>query len=252
MPLNEDVLKKQEKPVMPLTSIFFLIDTSGSMKDGGLIDAVNTAMREAIPEVKKFAQESADATIRYHVLEFSTGAEWTTSNGNVEDFGWSDLTASGLTSLGAAYQKLDEKLSRKNGFLQEHANNAPILILLTDGAPTDNADAGLAILKENKWFERSIRIALALPGSIHSTLVDFVGGEEGVIDVSSENLKKFLKVIAVNSATIGSKSKGRSNSSVKYDIIKEIAPDTPEPQPVQDSPKPDEDGEDIFGNIFDN
>ena len=41
----------QEMGARPLTPIFFLIDTSGSMVNDP-IEAVNAAMREAIPEIK--------------------------------------------------------------------------------------------------------------------------------------------------------------------------------------------------------
>lgn len=248
MPIN---VQNQERGAMPLTPIFFLIDTSGSMS-GQPIEAVNTAMREAIPEVQKFTQENADVAVRYSVLEFSTGAKWmNTTPGYVEDFKWIDLQASGLTALGEAYKMLNDKLSRKNGFLQEHANNAPIIILLTDGAPTDDAASGLALLKENKWFKQSIRIAMELPGSTHSTLVDFAGGEEGVIPTDPEKLKQYLKIIAINSATIGSQSQGRSAKSVTNEIIKPVNPEpvSPTPEPIDDSEEGGDD--DPFKDIFD-
>ena len=246
------IVDDQVRGAMPLTPIFFLIDTSGSMS-GQPIEAVNTAMREAIPEVQKFTQENADVAVRYSVLEFSTGAKWmNTTPGYVEDFKWIDLQASGLTALGEAYKMLNDKLSRKNGFLQEHANNAPIIILLTDGAPTDDAASGLALLKENKWFKQSIRIAMELPGSIHSALVDFAGGEEGVIPTDPEKLKQYLKIIAINSATIGSQSQGRSIESVTDDIVKPISEESTETTSEPDThSQQNSDEDDPFKDIFD-
>lgn len=241
----------QEVGAMPLTPIFFLIDTSGSMA-GQSIEAVNTAMREAIPEIQKFARENADVAIRYSVLEFSTGAKWMTETlGYVEDFQWVDLQTSGLTALGEAYGKLNDKLSRKaGGFLQEHANNSPIIILLTDGAPTDDAASGLKLLNENKWFKHAIRIAIELPGANHLSLVEFAGGEEGVISTEPQKLRDYLKIIAINSATIGSKSQGRSNASVTGDIIKPIKPEVDIPsEPATNSNNDGDD--DPFEDIFD-
>lgn len=251
MPIDE-IIPNQKQGAMPLTTIFFLIDTSGSMA-GQSIDAVNAAMQEAIPEVQKFTQENSDVAIRYCVLEFSTGAKWmNTTPGYVEDFHWSPLEASGLTALGEAYSMLNEKLSRKNGFLQEHTNNAPILILLTDGAPTDDAESGLALLKENAWFKQSIRIAVELPGAIHSTLVDFTGSEEGVISTDPKKLKQFLKVIAVRSSTIGPNSKTRGLKNTTKDILDPIKPESPTlPTPPSPSDSGDDDVDDIFDDIFD-
>lgn len=224
MPITN--LNEQKVGAMPLTPIFFLVDTSGSMV-GQPIQAVNAAMREAIPEIQKFARENANVAIRYSVLEFSTGAKWMTEKlGYVEDFQWNDVQASGLTALGEAYSKLNDKLSRREGgFLQEHANNAPIIILLTDGEATDDAASGLRLLDKNRWFKCAIRIALELPGANHLSLVEFAGGGEGVIPVEPGKLKDYLKIIAINSATIGSESQGRSNASVVGDIIKPIKPE---------------------------
>jgi uncharacterized protein YegL len=235
----------QEIGARPLTPIFFLVDTSGSMVNDP-IEAVNAAMRQAIPEIKNFAQENADSSILVNVLEFSTGVNWMSEKPvNVEDFNWYDLKASGLTAMGAAFGELNNKLSRKaGGFLQEHANNAPIIVLLTDGAPTDDAQSELEDLKKNKWFSYAIKIAIELPGAIHSSLVEFVGSEEGVIPTDTNKLKELLKVIAVNSAKIGSQSSTRGKANTAASIVKPVKPEVeiPEPQP---EPDPTDSG-DIF------
>lgn len=57
----------QEIGARPLTPIFFLVDTSGSMVNDP-IEAVNAAMRQAIPEIKNFAQENADSSILVSVV----------------------------------------------------------------------------------------------------------------------------------------------------------------------------------------
>ena len=173
---------KQESSALPLTTLIFLIDTSGSMS-GDRIQAVNAAMREAIPVVRDFMDENPDSALRYNVLEFSTSAKWMTETpGLIEDFQWIDLQASGLTSLGSAYTKLNEKLSRKNGgFLQEHLNNAPILILLSDGGATDDSSSALTRLKENSWFKHAIRIAVEFGDDCDKNeLIAFTGSSEPV------------------------------------------------------------------------
>lgn len=197
MPLNADLLKKIEIHQPPLTSVFFLIDTSGKM-NGELIDAVNLAMREAIPEVQKYVQENAEnVAICFNVLEFDTEARWMYNIPvPVGDFIWSDLNGSGLRSLGEAYRKLNEKLSRKNGgFLLGHAHNAPIIILLLAGTPTDDVESGLAVLRENAWFQYSSKIAIEFQvgeeSNYHSALVDFIGEDGLITDLC--NLNQYLK-----------------------------------------------------------
>lgn len=249
--MEEDFVPKPA--AKPLTPIFFLIDTSGSM-NGQKIDAVNNAMQEAIPAIQEFAENNSDSNIRVNVLEFNSAANWR-SNGlsNVEDLIWVNLQATGGTSLGSAYSMLSEKLSRKNGgFLQEHVNNKPIIILLTDGYPTDDAASGLNLLKQNKWFQNAIRIAFELEGGVdHQALVDFTGSEEFVIPVSTDRLKEHLKVVAINSAMIGSKSQTMTQRDAAQNIIKpmvdpnkEITPNlepTPEPAPTPNPPSNPED-----------
>lgn len=253
---------KQESSALPLTTLIFLIDTSGSMY-GGKIEAVNAAMREAILEVRDFADKNPDSAIRYNVLEFNTSAKWMSEKpGLIEDFQWMDLQAEGLTSLGAAYTKLNEKLSRKNGgFLQEHLNNAPILILLSDGGATDDPSSALAMLKENSWFKHAIRLAVEFGDECDKDeLLAFTGSSEGIFPVDNPSrLKKLLKILAIESALIGSKSQGASSKSTKKQILDVIrkkgfepgkpSPNDPEPPIV--SPKGDDEEDDIFKDVFD-
>lgn len=109
----------QEIGARPLTPIFFLVDTSGSMVNDP-IEAVNAAMRQAIPEIKNFAQENADSSILVNVLEFSTGVNWMSEKPvNVEDFNWYDLKASGLTAMGAAFGELNKLIFYLREFLTQ-------------------------------------------------------------------------------------------------------------------------------------
>lgn len=197
-------LQTQPKSVPPLTSVFFLIDTSGRMC-GQPIDAVNTAMRDAISVVQKYAQDEMDTAICYHVLGFDSGAYWMTYPCNIENIQWIDLRTSTGRSLGMAYRMLNEKLTRKEGgFFQEHANNVPIIILLLAGTPTDEVDSGLTVLRENKWFQQSIKIAIEFQevdgfDFHHSALADFAG-EDGIVVTNPNNLKHDLETIAINAA----------------------------------------------------
>lgn len=251
--MEEDFMPQQA--AKPLTPIFFLIDTSGSMS-GQKIDAVNNAMQEAIPAIQEFANGNADSNIRVNILEFNSAAGWR-SNGlsNVEDLIWVDLQATGGTSLGSAYSMLAQKLSRKNGgFLQEHLNNKPIIILLTDGYPTDDAASGLNLLKQNKWFQNAIRIAFELEGGVdHQALVNFTGSEEFVIPVSTDKLKEHLQAVAINSAMIGSKSQSMTQNDAAREIIKptDNNNEAPEPKPAPaPTPTPDDQGADPFAKFF--
>ena len=144
-------------------TLFFLIDTSGSM-DGNKIGAVNDAVVNVLPMLNDISETNPDAEIKVAALEFSNGVNWLYDEPKLaKDFIWQDVTASGLTSLGAACSELASKLSRSGGFMQSASGSfAPAIILLSDGGPTDDYNTGLSKLKANNWFKSAIKIAIAI------------------------------------------------------------------------------------------
>lgn len=95
--------------------LFFVVDTSGSMQ-GTKIGAVNTAIREVLPELKDAG--GADIDLKVACLTFSSGCQWMYPTPIASDsFQWTTVDADGVTDLGAACRELNDKLS-KNGFLK--------------------------------------------------------------------------------------------------------------------------------------
>jgi len=189
--------------------LFFVVDTSGSMK-GSKIKAVNEAIKEVIPAIKKISDENADAQIKIAVLEFSSGVRWVTSNGpeELDQFHWSDLETDGVTDLGAACKALNEKLSTKAFMKEATGSFAPTIFLLSDGAPTDDWKGGLAMLKQNNWFKVAIKIAVAIGDEAKKDILkEFTGLMEGVLEThKAEILKKMIKFVSVRASQIASKS----------------------------------------------
>ena len=196
------------KPTKPNLVVFFVIDRSGSMSIGGKMNAVNHAVREAIPVLKGIG--GSDADLKIAVLTFSDGAEWMYDELiDVEDFTWNDIEPFGFTDFGAACNELADKLSRKKYMNSKSGYKKPVIILLSDGEPTDDdiwPDA-LNRLKTNNWFKLSIKIALAVDSADEDVLGQFVGSPEGVYRVEdTQKLKKLIKIVAVKSVEIGSRS----------------------------------------------
>ena len=142
--------------------LFFMVDTSGSMS-GDKIGSVNDAIRETVPDLQDLSDSNPDAAIKVAVLQFDTDARWLYPQPiESADFRWNDLQVGGLTSFGYALANLNEKLS-KSQFLQEAAGSfAPVIILLSDGGPTDNYREDLEKIKKNNWFKHAIKIAIAI------------------------------------------------------------------------------------------
>lgn len=145
--------------------VFFVVDISGSMR-GARIGAVNDAIRNVLPELKKRERGNTAAEIRIAVLEFSTKASWRTlSPQPVSTFQYQDIEfVGGGTNYGTAFSALNEKLSRKHFLNSTAGAYTPLIIFMTDGKPSDMGlyKEQLDRLKHNKWFQYSTRAGIAI------------------------------------------------------------------------------------------
>ena len=144
-----------------------------------------------------------------------------------ETFQWQDLEACGVTSLGAAYAELNEKLSRSHGFMAEPTGSrAPAIILLTDGMPTDEWKHPLAKLKNNPWFKAGVKVAIAIGDETTNVdvLEEFTGDKEAVITVHNvDQLKKIIKTVSVSGS--GSSAPADAQSQVVASVTSAIQSD---------------------------
>jgi len=207
--------------------LFFVIDTSGSMC-GSKIGSVNDAIENVLPMIGEISDENPDAEINVAALEFSTGTRWLYDEPkNAKDFIWQKVEADGLTSLGEACEELNKKLSRTGGFMPTSTGSgyfAPAIILLSDGGPTDNFEAGLSSLQTNLWYKNAIKIAIAIGDDADKeVLKQFTGSSEAVITVHNiDALKKMIRIIAITSSQIGSKSTSAADTSKQQQAVEEI------------------------------
>lgn len=207
--------------------LFFLIDTSGSML-GSKIGSVNDAIENVLPMIGEISDENPDAEINVAALEFSTGVHWLYDEPKgAKDFIWQKVEADGLTSLGEACEELSKKLSRTGGFMPTSSGSgyfAPAIILLSDGGPTDNFEGGLKVLQGNSWFKNAIKVAIAIGDDADKeVLKQFTGSSEAVITVHNiDALKKMIRIIAITSSQIGSKSTSATSSTKQEQVIEEV------------------------------
>ncbi len=195
--------------------LFFLVDVSGSMS-GTKIGTLNTVMEEVIPAIR--GEGGADVDIKIAVLKFSNGCEWMDDEPvSIETFQWDrrSIEAQGLTDMGAAFEELADKMSRKKFLRSPSLSYAPVIFLLTDGYPTDDYQAGINRLKTNKWYKYGLKVALGIGEDAENTkdiLKEFTTTEETVVYAfNGEQLAHLIRKIAVDSVKIGSKSMSLSN-----------------------------------------
>ena len=168
------------------------VDCSGSMY-GDKIGAVNHAIQSTIPDMADAAKENPNAQLLVRTLKFSTGASWvTTTPVPIEDFAWDDLDASGLTDLGKAFEMIAAQLTIPP--MSERAL-PPVIVLLSDGQPTDNYKKSLDTLLHLPWGKKAVRIAIAIgQDADNEVLEQFTGNKELVLQANNpQALVKMIK-----------------------------------------------------------
>lgn len=209
--VESDLLENGALPRRVMT-LFMLLDTSSSMSNEGNIGKVNRAVEETLQQLKDISDGNFDAEIRVAIMSFNSKCTWVT-NGAValEDVQWNDLSASGLTSMGAAFTELESKLSRSQFLASATGAYAPVLILLSDGFPTDDIEKGLQALKHNNWYKVATKVAISVDSGADDALIKFTGSSETVIRYDSD--KQDLQSLLTNLAVISSKMQSRSKSA---------------------------------------
>lgn len=159
----------------PLQFIF-ITDCSGSMS-GKKIESVNVAVRESIPEMQRVGSENPNAQILVRAIRFSNGAQWHIAQPTeIKQLKWNDLTADGVTDLGKALSLLADALKTDN---MPGRGLPPVLVLMSDGQPTDDWETGLKALMAQPWGQRAVRIAIGIGDDFEpAVLQKFIGNPE--------------------------------------------------------------------------
>ena len=237
-----------ELATRPLHFIW-IADCSGSMGNDGKIQALNTAIREAIPHMQKVADDNPNAQVLVRAVAFGSGAQWHISQPTpVSDFQWTDLTASGETDMGKALSAVADQLK-----IPPMTDRAlpPVLVLLSDGQPTDDFESGLRALLEQPWGKKAVRIAIAIGGDADQEVLQrFIGNSE-VKPLAANSPEALVKYIKWASTAV---LKSASSPAVSQDAPGDLAAPTPgeagppPPQvPIPAAPNPaDVQGNDVW------
>jgi uncharacterized protein YegL len=147
--------------------------------------------------MRKVADENPNATVLVRALKFSSGAEWVNKDPvSVEDFKWFDLEAEGVTDMGKALSLVADELK-----IPPMTSRAlpPVLVLISDGQPTDDFDSGLKKLMDQNWGKKAVRISIAIGSDAdNEVLQKFIGISElkPLIAKNAEALVKQIKWVS--------------------------------------------------------
>lgn len=190
----------------PLQMIW-LLDCSGSMAEGGKIEALNNAIREVIPAVRKAAEGNPEIQFYVRAIKFSSGASWHIANPTpLSEFRWVDLNADGETDLGQALALLAEELRT----LPHTARLLPPqIVLISDGKPTDDWRSGLQALLDTPWGKRAIRQAIAIGNDAdHETLRRFIDNPERSV-LRADNAEQLVRYFRYVSTSVAATAPGK-------------------------------------------
>ena len=171
---------------------FWMVDCSSSMA-GDRIGAVNHAIQECIEPMREEAAGNPNAQLYIHTLKFASGASWVTAEPvPIEEFAWEDVEANGITDMGKAFELLAGQLSMPP---MPARALPPVIVLLTDGNPTDDWKRPMEKLLKMPWGKKAVKVAIAIgKDAERSVLEAFTGNPEAVLDAGNpEVLTHFIK-----------------------------------------------------------
>ena len=154
----------------------YLCDCSGSMAAQGKMQALNQAIRQSLPGMARVARDNPEARVLVRAVRFADRAHWHIAEPTpVERLQWHDLQAGGVTAMGEALELVADQLASPP--MEERAL-PPVLVLISDGQPTDDFDTGLARLLRQPWAQKAVRLAIAVGHDAdQEVLQQFIGPE---------------------------------------------------------------------------
>ena len=163
----------------------YLCDCSGSMRASSKMQALNQAIRQSLPEMVQVSQQNPEAQILVRVLSFADQAQWHLGTPTPVDQvqqQWTDLEAGGLTAMGEAMEQLAAVLRTPP---MDQRALPPVLVLISDGAPTDDFMAGLRSLMAEPWAAKAVRLAIAIGHDADLEVLQQFIGTDSVDDLEA-------------------------------------------------------------------
>lgn len=203
---------------------FWLVDESGSM-GGQKIQAVNYAIRNVLPEIRKI-EDNERVSILMRAIKFGNSANWHVGPEPVpvKSFIWNDMDArGGSTSTAQAIELLNrelalEKIGRKSV--------PPVIILLSDGYCTDSDDRynqAIAELDKLPWGIKAVRVAIGIgpDGNYNKSQLDmfitpYLRKHEHLETLPAPDVRRlieFIKVVSTQAASASASSKSDLHDS---------------------------------------
>lgn len=187
--------------------VIILADISGSMGVDGKIAALNQSLRDM---VKSFAAESRlRAEIHLGLITFGGEARTDlplTPAHEIQDI--QELQACGATPLGAA-------LSLARGMVEDKVlipsrAYRPILVLVSDGLPTDDWEPPFQELKASERAARATRVALAIGNDADEDMLRAFGNDLEAPLFHANNAAEIVRFFRAVTMSVSAHSRSQS------------------------------------------
>lgn len=153
--------------------VVLLLDTSCSMM-GPNIDMLNDALKVMIESFKK--AETMETFIKLSIITFGSenGVDLHTELTEVSKIEYSPLSVAGATPMGTAFKMAKAMIEDKSIF--KGKDYRPTIILLSDGAPTDDWKNPLNDFVSSGRSSKCDRMAVSIGGEGREPLDKFIEG----------------------------------------------------------------------------
>ena len=202
--------------------VYLLLDTSGSMY-GEPIEAVKVGIETMLSALRN--NPYALETVNLSVITFDSKAKQVVPLTEVSQFQKPEIPASGCTAMGEALKLATERADqevKKNTFEQK-GDWKPMMFIMTDGAPTDDLDKGIAEFKKYKW---GVVVACAAGAGAHTDTLKKITGNVVKLDTASpKDIEAFFQWISQSTITSSQKVE---EGGAQAETLSELPPPPPE------------------------
>lgn len=218
--------------------VVLMLDCSRSMV-GPRIASLNQSLLTVLPALQDASSRNPHAEVFVRQLEFSTGARWRGEWAAIDGYGkawkYEPLSADGVTDLGAALDLVTTELDpEKLGAF----NYPPVLVLVSDGQPTDDWESALRRFNEapfGRKANRTVRAAINIDAEASElALTKFTGNPELVVNAhGAEQVATFLKWATVALSKHSSQARSVARNQAEPEAV------SPPPPPASPDPADD-------------
>jgi uncharacterized protein YegL len=182
--------------------VYLLLDTSGSMS-GEPIEAIRNGVQMMIHSLRQNPQAIETACVS--IITFDSDARQIIPLTDLASFQMVDIKASGLTALGAGLHLLAEKLQTEVARTtpDQKGDWKPLVFIMTDGAPTDDWQAGYSKLKS---VDKGLVVGCAAGhGADDAVLKQITNSVVRLDNADAESISKFFQWVTASVSTSSTK-----------------------------------------------